>query len=55
MAPALAAAADGARLSFVSSRLWLEAAPRAENRHGVGQNPNWIEGPVMGSEDAAVT
>ena len=55
MAPAQAAAADGARLPFASSRLWVEAAPRAENRHGVEQNSNWIEGPAMGSEDAAVT
>ena len=45
------AAAEGARLSFVSSG---EATPWAENRHGLEQNPNWIEGPGMGSEDAAV-
>ena len=45
------AAAEGARLSFASSG---KAAPRAENRHSVEQNRNWIEGPGMGSEDAAV-
>ena len=50
MAPAQAAAADGARLSFVSRRLSVEA----ENRHGIEHYSNWIEGPAMGSEDAAV-
>ena len=50
MAPAQAAAAEGARLSFVPSCLPVEA----ENRHGIERNPNWIEGPAMGSEDAAV-
>ena len=53
-APAQAAAADGARLSVVSSALRVEAASQAENRHGIEHNGNWIEGPAMGSEDAAV-
>jgi hypothetical protein len=55
MAPAQAAAADGARLSFVSRHLAVEAASQAENRHGIEHNSNWIEGPAMGSEGAAVT
>jgi len=54
MAPAQAAAAAGARLSFVSSALRVEAASPAKTRHGIELNPNWIEGPAMGSEDAAV-
>ena len=54
MAPAQAAAADGARLSVVLSALRVEAASQAENRHGIEHNGNSIEGPAMGSEDAAV-
>ena len=54
MAPAQAAAAEGARLSFVSGCLWVEAGSQAAHRHGIDRNPNWIAGPAMGSEDAAV-